>query len=211
MTRCWGSHLNDNIAVLSLLYILVVFELSFLNSVYCTGMSETVQDRAICKSDFADWTLRPCPCAAALTILHGGIVFPLLWFVMQRYWWRWSFCGNQSHSEATYRPRQQCLTDFWDAAWCFSRYVSWMLWILCHISLYTWCHCEDISFRIYKFLTRDICHHTWLIVVGSTQPEAVGAHQAAMEASLSVEVSMIVLDTVTLYVNSFKVISFCTA
>ena len=43
-------------------------------------------------------------------------------------------------------------------------------------------------------------------MVGSTQSEVSGAQQAVMEANLSVEVSMIVLDTVTLYVNSFKVI-----
>ena len=51
---------------------------------------------------------------------------------------------------------------------------------------------------------------SWLdcdcVVVGSTQSEVSGAQQAVMEANLSVEVSMIVLDTVTLYVNSFKVI-----
>lgn len=46
------------------------------------------------------------------------------------------------------------------------------------------------------------------VTVGAMQAEAVGAQQAAMEASLSVEVSMIVLDTVTLYVNSFKV-NYC--
>jgi len=58
-----------------------------------------------------------------------------------------------------------------------------------------------------KQSVQDICHH--YVVVGSTQSDADGAHQAAMEASLSVEVSMIVLDTVTLYVNSFKVILLC--
>jgi len=44
------------------------------------------------------------------------------------------------------------------------------------------------------------------MIVGATQSEASGAQQAVMEANLSVEVAMIVLDTVTLYVNSFKVI-----
>ena len=43
------------------------------------------------------------------------------------------------------------------------------------------------------------------VIVGATQSEASGAQQAVMEANLSVEVAMIVLDTVTLYVNSFKV------
>jgi len=43
------------------------------------------------------------------------------------------------------------------------------------------------------------------LIVGGAQSEA-GAQQALMEASLSVEVAMIVLDAVTLYVNSFKVI-----
>jgi len=43
------------------------------------------------------------------------------------------------------------------------------------------------------------------MIVGGAQSEA-GAQQALMEASLSVEVAMIVLDAVTLYVNSFKVI-----
>jgi len=53
-------------------------------------------------------------------------------------------------------------------------------------------------------------HLSSYVVVGSTQSEASGAHQAMMEASLSVEVSMVVLDTVTLYVNSFKVMLQCT-
>ena len=44
------------------------------------------------------------------------------------------------------------------------------------------------------------------MIVGASQQEASGAQQAVMEANLSVEVAMIVLDTVTLYVNSFKVI-----
>ena len=44
------------------------------------------------------------------------------------------------------------------------------------------------------------------VIVGASQQEASGAQQAVMEANLSVEVAMIVLDTVTLYVNSFKVI-----
>jgi len=45
-----------------------------------------------------------------------------------------------------------------------------------------------------------------LTVTGSNQSEVSGAQQAIMEANLSVEVAMIVLDTVTLYINSFKVI-----
>ena len=44
------------------------------------------------------------------------------------------------------------------------------------------------------------------MIVGGTQSEPTGAQQALMEANLSTEVAMIVLDTVTLYVNSFKVI-----
>jgi len=44
------------------------------------------------------------------------------------------------------------------------------------------------------------------MIVGATQSEPTGAQQALMEANLSTEVAMIVLDTVTLYVNSFKVI-----
>jgi len=43
------------------------------------------------------------------------------------------------------------------------------------------------------------------VVLGVAQSEA-GVQQAVMEASLSVEVAVIVLDAVTLYVNSFKVI-----
>jgi len=80
--------------------------------------------------------------------------------------------------------------------------ISW------HINLIIWGEdSKSIDFKMCKFLpVQDL----WSVVVGSSQPEAVGAQQAAMEASLSVEVSMIVLDTVTLYVNSFKVISLCT-
>jgi len=44
------------------------------------------------------------------------------------------------------------------------------------------------------------------MILGATQSDPTGLQQAVMEANLSVEVAMIVLDTVTLYVNSFKVI-----
>lgn len=46
------------------------------------------------------------------------------------------------------------------------------------------------------------------MIVGASQSEPTCAQQALMEANLSIEVAMIVLDTVTLYVNSFKVITY---
>jgi len=48
------------------------------------------------------------------------------------------------------------------------------------------------------------------LAVGASQSEVSGVQQAAMEANLSVEVAMIVLDAVTLYVNSFKVMVIST-